>query len=142
MSGNRIPAGNNVLFTLPVNGNGTMTIAETQVSDSYGRLLESVASVELALPLATTLTQNYPNPFNPTTTLRLAMADDSAVNLVIYDIGGREVRQLFSGELKAGYHDIIWDGTNDTGGKVTSGVYFARMQHDTLVKTIKMMMLK
>ena len=119
-----------------------MNITGVEVSDSYGRLLDAASSVEVALPIETSLTQNYPNPFNPTTTLRLALSDDGRVDLVIYDIGGRLVRQLFSGELKAGYHDIVWDGNCDTGIKATSGVYFARMKHGAVEKTIKMMMLK
>ncbi len=81
---------------------------------------------QAALPEKFELQQNYPNPFNPTTTIELALPQDSEVQLVIYDISGRKVRTLVQAALPAGFHEIVWNGRNDAGQPVSSGVYLYR----------------
>ena len=81
-----------------------------------------------ALPTAYALEQNYPNPFNPTTTIRIALPEAGNVTLEIYNMLGQKVRTLISGSMEAGYHQIQWDGANDVGQKVASGIYLYRIQ--------------
>ncbi|MCB0282436.1 MAG: T9SS type A sorting domain-containing protein [Calditrichaeota bacterium] len=88
------------------------------------------------------LEQNYPNPFNPTTTIRFAMAKSGFVNLKIYDRAGRLVRILFNGSRSAGSHQLVWDGKNDSGQEVSSGVYFLRMKGSDFSFMKKMMLLR
>lgn len=70
------------------------------------------------------LRQNYPNPFNPTTTIRYELPNRERVTLVIYNVRGERVRVLVDGRKPAGRHDAVWNGRNDSGNTVASGVYF------------------
>lgn len=69
------------------------------------------------------LGQNYPNPFNPTTQIDYGLPKDATVEIVLYDILGREIRALVNATKDAGYHTIQWDGKNQAGHRVSSGVY-------------------
>ena len=71
-----------------------------------------------------------PNPFNPVTDIKFSLPRSAKVNLRVYDVGGRLVRTLVSGELAAGVHGERWDGRDEAGLNVASGVYFARLQFD------------
>jgi hypothetical protein len=78
------------------------------------------------LPMVTELTGNYPNPFNPITNIIFSLKTDSKVSLSIYNIRGQKVRTLVNDNLHAGYHSVIWNGTDESGKSVSSGVYFSR----------------
>ncbi|MEO8448017.1 MAG: T9SS type A sorting domain-containing protein, partial [bacterium] len=89
------------------------------------------------------LSQNYPNPFNPVTNIKYAVANSSEVSLTIYDILGNEVRTLVSNEMKnAGTYNIEWNGKNNSGLDVSSGVYFYKLIAGEFSKTLKITMLK
>lgn len=90
------------------------------------------------LPTEYKLNQNYPNPFNPSTTVKYELPKDSKVSLVIYNLKGQKVTTLANDFQTAGYHQTIWNGTNEMGQKVSSGVYFLRMQTENFVKTMTM----
>ena len=80
-------------------------------------------------PKETALLANYPNPFNPETWIPYRLAQDAEVTLTIYDTIGAVVRELDLGHRAAGYHtDKTWDGRNDLGESVASGVYFYHLQ--------------
>jgi len=81
------------------------------------------------------LQQNYPNPFNPTTQISFSLAQSGNVRLTVYDLLGKEVKQLVHSELASGSHSVVWDGTNDRGEKAASGVYFYRLQVQTSTET-------
>jgi DNA-binding beta-propeller fold protein YncE len=97
---------------------------------------------ELVYKLTFGLEQNTPNPFNPTTTIRFSIARDSPVRLVVYDVGGRRVRTLIDGNRRADIYKEVWDGTNDAGQQVATGVYFYRLTAGKFVQTKKMLLLK
>ncbi|MFH2034949.1 MAG: S8 family serine peptidase [Candidatus Zixiibacteriota bacterium] len=88
------------------------------------------------------LAQNYPNPFNPSTSIyyNLPKAADVAIN--IYNLLGQKVKTLINLHQRAGQYQIIWDGTNDRGGKISSGIYFYRMETEEFSQTRKMLLLK
>ena len=79
------------------------------------------------IPFSFLLEQNYPNPFNSTTTIRYTITRSGMVELHIYDMLGKEVKTFVSTHKEAGIHRIEWNGTNDKGGDVGSGVYFFRL---------------
>ena len=79
------------------------------------------------IPEVFALHQNYPNPFNPTTTLRYDLPGNSQVNIMIYDIMGREVRRLVNQNQEAGFKAVVWDATNNLGQPVSAGVYLYRI---------------
>jgi hypothetical protein len=87
---------------------------------AQGRLAGPTPSA--AAPLAA-----FPNPFNPKTTLRFALAAPARVDLAIYDARGRLVRRLAAGELPAGQHSLDWDGRDESGRALASGIYLARL---------------
>jgi Ca-activated chloride channel family protein len=78
-------------------------------------------------PAAFTLHQNYPNPFNPATTIRFDLPEPGSVTIRVYDLRGRLVRVLFSGERSAGSYSVRWDGTDLDGAEVAAGIYLCRM---------------
>jgi hypothetical protein len=80
----------------------------------------------LALPTALTLRPNYPNPFNMETTIEYALPENTPVRLVVYNILGQQVRKLVDENQAAGYKRITWNGRDDFGSEVGSGVYFIR----------------
>jgi hypothetical protein len=92
--------------------------------------------------LAYGLDQNAPNPFNPTTTIKYAIAADGPVSLTIYDVGGRRVRTLVDETLRANVYRTTWDGRNDNGASVASGMYFYKLVAGKYTQTRKMMLLK
>jgi hypothetical protein len=98
------------------------------------------------IPQAAFLEQNVPNPFNPTTHIQYGVPAGTGgtvpVRLVVYDAAGRQVRQLLSGNQTPGIHGAFWDGRNDSGHRVESGVFFYRLQVAGQTLTRKLIMLK
>ncbi|HVP06337.1 MAG TPA: FlgD immunoglobulin-like domain containing protein, partial [Candidatus Acidoferrum sp.] len=94
------------------------------------------------LPQSYGLSQNYPNPFNPTTQISFALPKASQVELTVFNVLGQEVKTLVSGQMDAGSHTVVWDGTNSAGQSVSSGIYFYRISADQFSATKKMLMLK
>jgi hypothetical protein len=90
----------------------------------------------------TSLQGNYPNPFNPTTTIGFAVASEEEVSIVVYNLKGQRVRTLVSGVYRAGSRSVVWDGTDDAGRAVSSGVYFYRMVAGEYSEIKRMMLLK
>ena len=85
---------------------------------------------------------NYPNPFNPVTTIAYSLSEDSQVLISIYNIKGQEVKELTSGIQPAGNYNITWNGKDDSGKDVTSGIYFYKLKTNGKELTRKMLMLK
>jgi uncharacterized protein YjiK len=88
------------------------------------------------------LSQSYPNPFNPSTAVEVTSAEAGQVALVIYDPAGRLVRTLYRGDLVAGTRRFEWNGLNQTGARVRSGVYFCRLQAPGIQKSVRMVLTK
>ena len=105
--------------------------------------LESVGvEDENQIPTVFKIHQNHPNPFNPTTTLRYNLPDDGMVNITIYDMMGRVVRNLVNDHQSAGYKTIHWNGTNGFGEPVAAGVYLYQIHAGNFQQTKKMILLK
>ncbi|NOQ96989.1 MAG: T9SS type A sorting domain-containing protein [Calditrichae bacterium] len=99
------------------------------------------------LPRVYELNQNYPNPFNPSTTIRYALPFISEVSLEIYNVLGQRVRVLVSDNKVPGYYETRWDGRNDFGSAVASGIYVYRMvargsNSESFVQTRKMLFVR
>jgi hypothetical protein len=93
-------------------------------------------------PTGYTLQQNYPNPFNPTTQIGFTLGQPDRVRIEIYDITGRTVRRLLDGVRQAGDHSVTWDGRNDNGDLLPTGIYLYRMQSGPFTQTRKMYLIK
>ncbi|GAB1468011.1 hypothetical protein MASR2M64_07080 [Candidatus Cloacimonadota bacterium] len=93
--------------------------------------------------LVTSITSAYPNPFKDGTSIALNVAKDNpSMQIEIYNIRGQRVRTLFQGRLDAGMQKLWWDGIDDKGDHVASGVYFCRMNSGNTAQSIKLMILK
>ncbi|UCE65594.1 MAG: S8 family serine peptidase [Candidatus Zixiibacteriota bacterium] len=93
-------------------------------------------------PISFDLFQNYPNPFNAATRISFSLDDNKFTRLTIYDLLGRQVKTLISGELPAGIHEVIWDGTGRNGKVVSSGVYLYRLESGFKSHVKRMLLLK
>ncbi len=88
------------------------------------------------------LSQNYPNPFNPTTNFGFRISDFAFVSLKVFDVLGREVAALVNEMSRPGVHTVQWDGKNDRGEPVSSGIYLYQLRAGSSVTTRKMVLLK
>jgi hypothetical protein len=101
-----------------------------------------LTGVEDRVPHKTVLHQNYPNPFNPVTNIAYEVAEHQAVTLTIFNTKGELVRMLKNTRQSPGRYSATWDGRNDGGQQVASGVYFYRLKVGAFTQTRKMVLLK
>lgn len=104
--------------------------------------LSKGGSDEQLIPESVLLESNYPNPFNPSTTIRFGLSQDDNVSLKIFNALGQEVATLVNEFRNAGYHDVVWNGTDNSGNQVTSGIYFYRLSTGSFVEVKKMLLTK
>ena len=108
-----------------------------------GLLLASAGNTGLVVPHALTLEQNSPNPFNPATTINFTLSEYCPlVSLIVYDIRGKKVVTLSNGAKESGSYAVFWDGDDNQGRKVASGVYFYKLRAGERSLTRKMVLLK
>ncbi|MFQ5706616.1 MAG: T9SS type A sorting domain-containing protein [bacterium] len=115
--------------------------AETD-EDVYGARDAPHVSSALILTKDFALAQNYPNPFNLGTTIHYQLPTQSAVRIEIFNLSGQKIRSLVNEVQADGIHSVHWDGLNNAGLPVASGVYLYRMQAQSFVQTHKMLLLK
>lgn len=87
-------------------------------------------------------TSNYPNPFNPETNISYSIPQSGVASVKVYNLKGQQIRTLVNGEVAAGTHTVVWNGTDDKGKAVSSGVYFYRVENAGKVITKKMLLSK
>jgi parallel beta-helix repeat protein len=104
--------------------------------------LMATASPALAVPEIVALAQNYPNPFNPTTAIRFRLNERQKIRLVIFDLNGKMVRTLLDDELAAGEQTLSWDGRDEQGRFVVSGVYFYELVTGNKIERRKMTLVR
>ncbi|MCB0306429.1 MAG: T9SS type A sorting domain-containing protein, partial [Calditrichaeota bacterium] len=103
---------------------------------------ETLAQLDL-LPGEFALLPNFPNPFNPTTTIRYALPAAAKVDLAIYNLLGQKIATLLrEAPGEAGYHSVIWNGRDDAGQPVASGIYFLHLRAGAHRAVRKMILLK
>ncbi len=130
---------------------GDNDLAVTNINDNNVSVLLNGTDILVAVedetsmglvPATTRLGQNYPNPFNPTTSIAFSLENRSRVAIAIYNVIGQKVGQLAGDELAAGDHTIVWDGRDDSGQPLPTGVYLYRLQAGDFVATRKMLLLR
>ncbi len=114
----------------------------TKLPTPEAGILLDVEQIDEQVPVEFTLEQNYPNPFNPNTVIRYSIVTPSLVSLKIFDILGREVKTLVNKEQVNGVYEVNWNGDDEFGNKVSTGVYFYRIDAGNFVQTKKMMLIK
>ena len=130
-----MPAGEGLLLKIP--GNARFVFVDADIADYIGNTL----SVEQG-PARFTLEKAMPNPFEGTTEIGFAVASETNVNLSVYDISGKLVRTLINGKLVPGEYRATWDGKNEDGHRVKSGVYFVKMTAGRFSTSRKLMLLR
>ena len=137
--------------TLPIDFNITDEFVMTAYISGHAAAIKTlVPEISLdaddetgsTLPHEFSLYQNFPNPFNPATTIRFDVPTASNVVIEIFNVLGQMIATSYDGFVGAGSHEVAWNGANEAGQSVSSGVYFARMRADNFAQTIKMSLLK
>jgi arabinogalactan endo-1,4-beta-galactosidase len=88
------------------------------------------------------LCQNYPNPFNNSTLITYELKENTAVSIIVYDVSGRKIKELVNHDLSKGVYRVYWDGKDNSGNEISSGIYFIRMNTHNYKKSIKALLLK
>lgn len=119
------------------------------VADKYSLVILEIKSPTAvkdrrgnSLPGNFHLAQNYPNPFNPSTTIEFGLPSASRVELVVFDLLGRQVKTLVNGMMASGMHRLNWDGTDSDGYAVAAGVYLYRMRASGISESRKMLLIR
>jgi len=137
-----------VTFTVAeeVKGNENIPIIVRQFLANEKDLTEYARSGEISVqgtPLNFAVLQNYPNPFNPNTSIQYQIPhDNSRVSICIYNMKGQLVRTLVDKEQDTGFYHVMWDGTGNNGDKVSSGMYFYRMESGTYNEIKKLILMR
>lgn len=129
----------------PINENTMLAyldIGHSEKAHAIYDALHSGDNIDKKTKQEPTLLQNYPNPFNPETDIQLVLGEETPVILKIYNIHGRLVKTLVEKKLPAGAHKVHWNGRDDYGRQVPTGVYFLRLRAGEMVQTRKMVLIK
>lgn len=102
----------------------------------------SIVEIENSVPKDFVLYPNYPNPFNPSTTIKFALPKEEYTEVTVYDIAGKEVAKLVQNNLNSGTYTVSWNGKNNSGLTVSSGIYLCTIIAGKHSQTIKMLMMK
>jgi aminopeptidase N len=111
------------------------------LEEFMGEPYSSISAVELPVGRAKLL-GNSPNPFNPMTEIKFSLPTQSTIEISVYDVAGRKVRSLHSGDYPAGVNSVRWDGTTDNGNSVSSGTYLVRLSGNGFADTRSVMLVK
>lgn len=150
-AGSQAPDGSGTLFEVVFakadaqqSDTGTLNLSEVQLNEGQidTEVGAAMAAKTLDLPRAFALQAHYPNPFNPTTTIKYELPVGAAVELTVYDLVGQQVRTLQTGRQEAGRHQLEWDGRDDLGKEVASGMYMYKLVTPERTLVRKMMLLR
>ena len=117
-------------------------LSYNSIQSLYDYVVDVNEEQEIELPKNYGLTQNYPNPFNSQTNIEYQVPTQSIIKLEIYNILGQKIRTLVNQEKSTGNYSVSWDGKNDFGDSVNSGIYFIKFSSDNFSDTKKMTLLK
>jgi len=135
-----IPVGSVISTSYRINGQ--KIVAGPTLTLNSGEIVLAVNEAGNTIPTKFNLYQNYPNPFNPSTIIRYDIPKSSAVRIMIYDILGREVRTLVNEQKAPGSYSVQWKGDDNSGYKVSSGIYLYMIKSGDYVNTRKMIIMK
>jgi len=143
-----IEPGRRKILTIPIvegDGNINIEVHKASISDNLGNLMDVQVSLEednKEVPSGFSLLQNYPNPFNPQTNISFTLPEEGEVNLKIYNLKGQLVKVMVNRRLESGLHTFIWDGKDNSGKDLPSGIYFYKLTADKYSKAMKMIKIK
>jgi hypothetical protein len=144
-----------MVYTLPQTDTGTYTLTVTGKEIFGPRMHSAQVYLKVMAPLDAgddpdnpnvpptfALFQNQPNPFNPKTQISYRLPETGKVSLTVYNVLGRRIKTLFDGHQSPGIHSVSWDGRDENGQVLSSGIYFYRLQADGFEQTKRMLLMK
>jgi len=123
-------------------GTAWVTSNETYFIRATVQTTTAILEFDNEMPTAFKLFQNYPNPFNPSTMIRFSLPEAADVSLTVYDISGKKVVELVNSQHQPGNYSYTWNGKNEFGGIVASGVYLCTVKAGNNIQTVKMILQK
>ena len=132
----------NYIFTDKNINSGTHYYRLKQIDFDGSYTFSDVIIMVFVKPENFKLSQNYPNPFNPKTIIKYQLHEYYKAILSIYNMLGKEIKNLVNEEKLAGYYSINWDATNNYGKKVSSGIYIYQLNAGNFTQTKKMILLR
>jgi len=135
-------------FSYQFTQSGTYTVKASIADEDFSieqiwTVILPVANVDDTLtPTITRLYQNYPNPFNPTTSIRFSVKESGPVNIAVFDIKGRLVRQIVNQYMAAGTYNNVWDGMDNNNNPSSTGIYLIKMKTPDSLNIVKACMVK
>lgn len=144
---NSVPLPRSEVLTWSVTADDGFNVTESSEANSFSISSKVGIKTVTDLPDVFTLNQNYPNPFNPVTTIRYGLPEFSSGHLIIYNMVGAIVREFEFTNQATGWYDLVWNGTNQQGTQISTGVYFLTVESQSVNgnynrKTIKMIFIK
>ena len=126
------------------NRDNSIIISELSLNEHHARNLNKAIQLNLAttIPIECSISQNYPNPFNMKTMIKYQLPEKALVKIEIFNLLGQRVRFLVNEEMKAGYHQTFWDGSDEFQNILPSGVYIFRFKANQFAINRKMVMLR
>lgn len=121
---------------------GTVSTAGADTFTFFTPVINSIPAAATIIPDRYALHQNYPNPFNGGTTIRFDLPENQRVNLEVFNLLGQPSATLISGNRTAGSYSLVWNGRDDSGRELPSGLYFYRIQAGNFLAVYKMFILK
>ncbi|MCP4549903.1 MAG: T9SS type A sorting domain-containing protein [bacterium] len=134
--------GDVLAFSFMNETNPSPGMVRSYIIKATGRYQPDYAVYTNLLPSSAKLHGNYPNPFNPTTSIRFDLPVDGHAALSVFDAQGRLIKTLLNEMREAGSHAVTWNGCNEGGNRIASGIYFYNLTAGTYSETRKMIMLK
>ena len=139
-SDDRMSSGQFGLFSFKQDSNGVAGYFDNVVVNSLVSSVED--NSEISLPDGFSLEQNYPNPFNPETKISYKLTNSAYISLNVYDLLGREIKTLVSKDQTAGSYTVSWDGKDESGNIVPSGIYLYTLKAGSFTESKKMILMK
>ena len=124
-------------------GDALLRIQDVQLNEGLIPAVTEQTELSLAvIPEVYALSQNYPNPFNPETVINYDLPVRSHLSITIFNLMGQKVATVVDGYRSAGSYSIVWDGKDNNGKSLASGVYLYRMETDGFVQTRKLVLMR
>ena len=130
------------LYTFQMDADGIPGYFDNIVVEQIQPVTSVEDYIKHSVPLNFSLNQNYPNPFNPSTNISYQLSTNGFVSLIVYDLLGRQIKTLVSGDQQSGYYNVNWTGLDEFGNHVPSGVYLYSLRTSNIVESRKMVLMK
>ena len=128
--------------TIAIAPDGAVWCGTDKGLSRYGKTMITRIESESIRPKIIAVVGNFPNPFNPSTTISFTLPVAGRIDLSVYSITGQKVRTLLIGPMTAGTHSVVWDGRDDSGNTMSSGVYLTHLRAEKAVSSHKILLMK